>query len=722
MFDKNSIYQTVFDNINDGYILHKIIYDNDGNACDAKVIAVNKKTLMVMQRDASEVVGKKLSEIQGYVENDLAYWMPLINEKDKAQDGIPLIYDTFLYLDHYYSFEMHFPEKGYYLGISHDVTDLVKKNLSLQESEERSSQLYEELLTSEEELRSNYEKLNSLYKQVEEERNRYKMAEELAHVGNWVYQMDDNSVYLSDEALKIYETDCDRNVFTNATVRQYIHVDDLPFLDEAFDKSTATGESVIYAHRVILDNGVMKYLNGIAKSVFDEDGHVTGAIGTIQDITDITLKNQQLTYLAYHDKLTGLLNREGFLDAVEERMELAKTTSEAFSILTFDLRHFGDINHTLGREIGDRILKTLTENLSQGLGNHFTIGRISGNQFAFISDEHMPSEKIINEYETLITDAVDQINFAGYSFNIDYVSAYVSYPDHGTSGPQLLQHLDVAVSESKTLGQKKPLAFNFMMTSKLFRQHYIKECLMKGLKDQNFQMYYQPQVHLEDTNIISSEALIRLNNIDSEYLSPGEFIPIAEETGIIYELGNWILYNTCEHIAGLSAKLNKPINVSINISAKQLQHPDFYDQLTGVIEQTGIRPNQLELEITETAFLSMGQELIDLLNKVRSLGIRMALDDFGTGYSMLSHLVDLPVDTVKIDLSFVRNVDQDETKKAIVKAILQITQDSKKNVIAEGVETESELKYLLKHGCQYFQGYYYYKPMTLDDLESLMAH
>ncbi|QTH63720.1 EAL domain-containing protein [Psychrosphaera ytuae] len=437
-------------------------------------------------------------------------------------------------------------------------------------------------------------------------------------------------------------------------------------------------------------------------------------------------QERKLHKLAYFDSLTGLPNRQSFYESMEKFLSLAKRGNYNAGVMFIDLDRFKRINDTLGHNFGDKVLKEVAERLRHSVRNSDfvarnydvksfknEIARLGGDEFTvFLSHIDNPEETTVVT-QRIIDSVSKPIMVDGYEVSVTPSIGIAMYPENGLTVQELMKHADVAMYQAKEEGRRTFKYFSNELNEKAFERLQLEEHLRNALKNQEFELYYQPQVDLFNNRIAKAEALIRWNHPVMGFVSPADFIPIAEESGLIVELGEWILQTACFQAKQWHDEGIENLKVSINVSSVQFKQTNLVDKVKNALSLTGLPSNLLELELTESAVMSDVEDNIERLQQLKNMGVTIAVDDFGTGYSSLSYLKKFPIDTLKIDRSFIMDVDQSENDAAIVKAIMLLAETMQLNVVAEGIETLEQLRVLDSYGCKYIQGYFFSRPLPV---------
>ncbi len=450
------------------------------------------------------------------------------------------------------------------------------------------------------------------------------------------------------------------------------------------------------------------------------DEEVKGIYFIFRDITEEKKSKEQIQHLAYHDELTSLPNRRLVNLTLDKAIQRGESSAAPFAVLVIDIDRFKLINDLLGHAYGDQFLLQVTERLRQAAsGMNVTIGRMGGDEFAVICHGD-PIESAAVRVAERIIDVV-QIPYR-LKDNDFYVSASVGialYPEHGDSVEELLKKADTAMYDVKRNGKNGYCFYSDKLDVNLLGKLELESDLRKAIERNELMLHYQPQINAEQNRIIGVEALLRWAHPDKGLVPPNQFIPVAEEAGIIGDIGAWVLREACRQMKQWQAQYGWQVPVSVNLSSQQLLDDRIVDLVAAVLRETELDPTYLELEITESIMMDASRAS-PILQKLMELGIRFSLDDFGTGYSSLSYLRMFPIERLKIDRTFVQEITTNEDDRTIVETIISMAHHLKLNVIAEGVETKEQLQLLLDNGCDEIQGYYYSKPLAADELAAYM--
>lgn len=471
---------------------------------------------------------------------------------------------------------------------------------------------------------------------------------------------------------------------------------------------------------IVSKDGKEYYVSGSITPVWGEMGDIVGTVSAIKDITELKRNEKKIYNMEYFDSITGLPNKMLFIDRLNIALANARRNGTKLAVILLDLDNFKTINDTLGHAFGDRILMQIAEKIKELLREADTVARFGGDEFIILQ----PALKDITD----ITRVADRIleNFRtpwileGREYYITASMGIAVYPNDGQDEGTLVKNADIAMYRAKDKGKNNYELFMESMNRKIIDKLNLENALRHAIGKEEFVLYYQPQVDIASGEIISVEALIRWNRKGVGLVQPLEFIPIAEESGLIIPLGEWVLKNACRQNVNWINSGFKPLTMAVNLSAKQFQQRDLVEMIERILYDTGMEPTLLELEITESTAMQDIDFTVDVLRKLREKGIRISLDDFGTGYSSLNYLKILPLDTLKIDKSFIHDIASNTNEEAIAKSVIGIAHKMNLMVVAEGVETNEQLEFLKDHMCDKVQGYLLSKPLPSDQLEKIL--
>ncbi len=458
--------------------------------------------------------------------------------------------------------------------------------------------------------------------------------------------------------------------------------------------------------------------NGLERSLEDE----RFLRMTANMLSGIILRKKSedtIEQLAYYDQLTGLPNRALFMDRLKQSLARASRYDTYLGLLFMDLDHFKNLNDTFGHVIGDKFLKSAAERLKTFARTSDSVARLSGDEFLFFVGDQYDANGIAVVAGKVSSIFKEPFNIDGNEFFMTVSIGVSIYPNDGKDVTTLMKNADTAMYKAKVEGGGAIHLYTASMNERALERLELENRLRRALERDEFYLDYQAQVDIETFKVVGVEALIRWRSEHLGFVSPDEFIPVAETTRLIVPIGEWVLREACEEMVRLHNQGLKDLCVAVNVSLYQLKDRSFFDTLSSVLEETGLDPKYLELEITESVAMDNVEESVRLLNELKNKGIRLSIDDFGTGYSSLEHLKRMPIDVLKIDMSFIRNITEDDDDKKIVETIVKIGHGFNCKVIAEGVETPEQLEVLRDVGCDIIQGYLFSKPVAPKELKGV---
>ncbi|WP_152401712.1 EAL domain-containing protein [Paenibacillus cellulositrophicus] len=452
----------------------------------------------------------------------------------------------------------------------------------------------------------------------------------------------------------------------------------------------------------------------------DENMQIMGAFAQFRDITERYHTQKQINYLAYHDDLTGLPNRRFFTGHIGELLRQGGKENRIFAVMFLDLDSFKKINDTLGHNNGDVLLQMVAERLKACChGSDQLVSRMGGDEFTILLEEITDQTEAIQVAEEIIRAFEKPFAVDGYELYITASIGIAFYPQDGRDVEMLMKNADIALYQMKDDGKNNYNIFKSIPSGGGIERLTLENSIRKALQLEEFVLYYQPQIDSKTGEIIGTEALVRWNHPTLGLIPPAKFIPIAEETGLIVPLGKWVLKTACLQHQKWKEKGFTPMRVSVNLSSRQFSKHDLVETIKEILLETHIDPSYLELEITESMTMNV-EVAIEILGKLKELGILICIDDFGTGYSNLSYLKQFAIDRLKIDQSFVRDIMTDSNDADIVATVIAMAHKLGIDVIAEGVETKDQLNFLRSQNCHEVQGFYYYPPIPAEQIEQLL--
>lgn len=445
--------------------------------------------------------------------------------------------------------------------------------------------------------------------------------------------------------------------------------------------------------------------NGRVVLVTNQPLATGGWVDLQEDITEKSEAESRIAWLARHDTLTELANRFHF----REELQKSFATAQSFSLYWIDLDHFKIVNDTLGHPVGDALLKSVAKRLSSVIRKTDILARLGGDEFALVVHGPCDRQKIDHLSRRIVRALAPAHQIMGHKVNVSASIGVALAPDHGVDADQILKNADVALYSAKTSGRGCHAVFNPSETYELASVHRLEPDLKEALRKRQFELHYQPIVNLDNRSVASLEALLRWRHPERGLVSPADFIPLAESTGLIVDIGRWVIATACKDATSWPSD----VKVTVNLSSVQFEKGDLYKSIVDALNASGLKPDRLELEITETVLLRDHPRTHDILHRLRKLGVKFALDDFGTAYGSLSYLRSFPFDKIKIDRSFVRDFHSSSRRDcvAIVSSVAGLAKQLKMTTVAEGVETIEQFNMAHRAGCEEVQGFFFSKPV-----------
>lgn len=563
-------------------------------------------------------------------------------------------------------------------------------------------------------------KVEDLLRESEE---RYALAANAANDGVWDWNLQTDELYFSPRWKHMlgYEEDEISNHLSEWLNR--IHPDDLESFNRTIaDRQEGTTSHFEIQYRLLHKDGTYRWMLSRGLVVRDATRSAYRLAGTQSDITVRKDSEDRMLYNALHDKLTGLANRTLFMDRLEHAAARTKRYEDyKFAVAFLDLDRFKIINDSLGHLAGDYLLTTVAQRLRDCIRVSDTCARLAGDEFAVLLEYTERELEVIKTVERLQERLRVPIQINGREVLINASIGIVFSTAHYEQPEDLLRDADTAMYRAKALGKGRYAVFTQEMHEHAVTLLQLETDLRRALQQQEFVVFYQPVVDMRTSQFIGFEALLRWQHPQRGLVSPGEFIPLAEETGLIVPIGQWVIQEACQQIQRWQQQYSKPILVSVNISRKQFSQPDLVHQIQQILEETKLEPQYLKLEITESAIMENVNAATAMMQQLKTIGVQLALDDFGTGYSSLSQLHLFPIDTLKIDPSFTHAVDSDFEKIELIRSVVKLAWNLGIDVIAEGVETQMQMSQLKLLNCDLAQGYLFSRPLSNEAITALLA-
>lgn len=720
--DKNNLANSILDNAN----LIILVWKDSGN-------------LIKFNNYAQKLTGFRESEMIGngwdgkLVDDPLKEFM-INGFKDLSNGIIPAPHETYVFdktghkIDVFWNNSVVYDENNkpsIYIAMGTDVSARKTAEEKLVNSYKALEVLNDKLSLAQQELKIKFEELQTSQESLKEIEERSRLALEGSKDGTWDWKIKDNKFSLSTRCkimLGFKDNELEDSI---SSWVKLMHPEDMKYFQQAMKKHL--NKTTLFLNinvRMKTKIGMYKWILIRGKAIFDDNNLPIRMAGSTTDITKRKKQEETIYNLAYYDSLTNLPNRTMLNIKLEGALRTASKHNTKLALLYMDLDNFKSINDSFGHFFGDKLLIEVTKSIREITEKNATISRLGGDEFMIL----LPN--IINvDYAT---DLADKVLKSLYKpFSIDNTSIFVTasigvatFPDDGLDIETLIKNADSAMYHAKSQGKNNYKLFSKELNDKLVKKMELEKTLRFSLlncKAQEFTVYYQPQVSAKTGELVGLEALVRWIHPERGFIPPNEFIPIAEETGLVNEIDEFVLWTTCRQQKQWIIDGRKTVPVSVNISAHQFKHKNLFEKIENILHETGLPPELLHIEITESATISDMSATIKILNKFKNIGVKVLLDDFGTGYSSLNHLKNLPVNTLKIDKSFVDQIAHREHEKAIAYTLIQLAHSLNMDVIAEGVETVEQLSVLQAHNCDTIQGFLFSKPLPASSLETLLS-
>ena len=451
----------------------------------------------------------------------------------------------------------------------------------------------------------------------------------------------------------------------------------------------------------------------------DEQDQVTHYVCVFSDITELKESQDKLDHLAHHDPLTALPNRLLFHDRLQHAMIRAAREDQQLAVLFIDLDRFKNVNDTLGHHVGDELLTQVAGALTACLREGDTLARLGGDEFIVLLEDAgaVGAAHVAGKLMTLFEQP---FTVSGYELFVTGSVGISLFPQDAADLNMLIRNADVAMYQAKARGRNGYRFYAPSMSAEGVERLRLESLLRRAIEEEEIFLQYQPQVEIDTGRLTGVEALLRWNSPELGMVAPVRFIPVAEDTGFISQLGQWVLAEACAQMTRWDRAGLRVPKMAVNLSVRQFERGSIAPTVAAVLQDAGLAPGRLQLEVTESVIMNTGDAL-DCINELRAVGVGLAIDDFGTGYSSLAYLSQLPVQTLKIDRSFIQDITRGANEAAIAVAVIQLGKSLNLSVIAEGVESEEQAAFLLRHGCRQAQGYLYSRPVAPDDILSRWA-
>lgn len=546
-------------------------------------------------------------------------------------------------------------------------------------------------------------------------------AQRIAQIGSWTRDIAADVIHWSDEHYRMFGVAPLGKNIRPSEFMDLVYPEDRDAVADAVKNAIEFGKPYDIEYRIVRPDGERRTVHGRGEVIFDDNQKPRLLEGTIQDVTERKETERRFRRIAHYDALTDLPNRYLFEDRLEKAMAIANRHDQHVAVLLIDLSRFKQVNDTLGYAVGDELLKVVGTTLQEVVRASDTLARFGSDEFAVIQTELVDPQGAAILAQKIITAMGQPFELAEHQVRSGATIGIAVYPNDGTEPAQLFQNADFALESSKSKGRNTYEFFDRKMRTTLAARKNLEDDLARALEREEFVVYYQPRIELATGRITGVESLVRWRHPDRGIVLPNEFIPSAENSGLIRPLGEWVLRKACMDIAAWCDAGLPPLSMAVNLSAAQFHKTDLVGLVSQVLDESGLTPGLLELEITETLMMKeRDTKVVPTLKRLRDLGVQISVDDFGTGYASLTYLRQFPVSKVKVDQSFVQGIISVAQDKAIVEAVIKLGHGLNMAVTAEGVETEEVVSFLKAWNCDEAQGYLFSKPLASDELIALL--
>ena len=558
-------------------------------------------------------------------------------------------------------------------------------------------------------------------------------AQRISNIGYWDWEAQRDGISLSPQVYEIIGIPEDQVITSFDQFLTWVHENDREGVQEWFREASTSGKQSSITHRSNAPEGAESYIRQQVEAVCEE-GRVVQLYGTLQDITELHEAEARIHKLAYFDSLTGLPNREFFKERVDFSVNVARRHNRQMALLFLDLNRFKRINDTLGHRVGDLLLIATAKRLTQCMRSSDLVtrgertfgdrtknlARLGGDEFTVLLSEIERSEDAGRIAKRVIDTLSQPLVLEGHEVYVTPSVGISVFPTDGDTAEDLTKNADMAMYYAKRNSKALYQFYNQSMNETALRRLTVENNLRKAIDRDELELQYQPQLDVRSGQVTGMEALLRWRSRELGNVAPDDFIPLAEETGLIIPIGEWVLRTACVQAKEWRDKGYMVNRMAVNVSAIQFTEPDFTPLVRQILEEIGLEPDILELEVTESILMNDADRAVETLGHLKSLGVKIAIDDFGTGYSSLSYLKQFPIDRLKIDKAFVRDVDTDPDDAAIARAVIAMAGSMDLKVIAEGVENDKQLSFLKDKRCDEIQGFLLSHPISSSDMDAYL--
>jgi len=563
--------------------------------------------------------------------------------------------------------------------------------------------------------------------QLRESETRLAETQHIARLGNWSYEFDRRRLACSEEARHLVGLNPAESAPSYRDFLRLVQDDDRKVLQALIHAAARQGRGFDTDFRTRGGGEKMRWLHLVSLPIVNELGQVCTVRGTVMDVTErkqaersLSESASRMKFLANYDPLTTLPNRSMFHQGLQRALVRAQRYNRTLALLFIDLDRFKNINDTLGHDAGDEVLRTVAARLQGALREADMVARLGGDEFVVLVEEVSDARLVAAVAQKLIKSVAEPFLLGAREYRVTASIGISTYPADGADGATLLKNADIAMYRAKEQGKNNSQYYAASMNTHSLERLALETSLRGALERDELVLHFQPKIEIGNGQLTGMEALVRWSRPGAGMVPPADFIPIAEETGLIVAIGEWVLKHACKHNYEWGRGDAPPLRVAVNLSARQFAQANLVSDVARILDVTGLEPLWLELEITESMVMHNPEQAIRTLHQLKSLGISIALDDFGTGYSSLGYLKRFPLDFLKIDRSFIRDIPEDNDDATITRTIISMAHNLRLKVIAEGVETEAQYNFLREHGCDEIQGYIFSRPLPAAEFHSLI--
>ncbi len=557
-------------------------------------------------------------------------------------------------------------------------------------------------------------------------------AQRIAHLGSWDWNLQRNEIFWSAETFRILGLEPDSISPGFDPFLAKVHAEDRAETQEALRHALQTGELSGKVVRIMRPDGSVRHVQLQAMGSCDALGTISQIAGTIQDVTELKEAEQRIRYLAYYDGITGLPNRQFFLERLQHALAQSRRHDRQLAVLSLDLDQFKRINDTLGHSAGNELLVAVAQRLSEVVRSEDTlarpegdlvdaIARLDGDEFSLLVTELGHYHDAAKVARRLMEELRKPFRAAGQEVFVSASLGLALFPLDGEDADTLVKNAGAAMHFAKDQGRDNYQFYSRAMNGTALEKLAMESQLRRALERNELVLYYQPKIRPSTGQIVGLEALIRWQHPELGLVPPNQFIPLAEETGLIVQIGEWVLREACLQNQRWQQEGLPPVHVAVNIASSHFRQGGLMKSVASALKETDLAPGLLELEVTESMLMQSVETTLKTLFQLKDSGVRLAIDDFGTGYSSLAYLKRFPLDTLKIDRSFIKDLPRDAEDAAIAKAIIAMAQSLRLAVVAEGVETSEQLGFLQQHGCDLVQGFLFSRPVPSAEIPNLLT-